>query len=531
MGLKEPWSSQREAPLSHSFCAIAVRERKLLVVNDAREHPVLRNNLTARELDMIAYAGVPLVVDDEAIGTLAVFDGKPRVWKESDIGLLQEVAESVVSEIELRKASRAAIQQRALTDAIIESLGDGVLAIDTNRRFLIANQAARRVFAEGAEVGMPLPPESGRLHRSMRADGTPLASEDGALVRALRGQDTDGLTFTLQEAAASQPVWVEATGRPVRDPAGQVIAGIAIYRELTANKLEGEDLRRARDLLERERTLLGATLENVDDGVMLVDADRRIVFANRSSGAMFGLPKEQLEGMTQEQFFGHVAGLVDDAAAFIDSLVGRKHLVEDYVLARPRRRILQRAEAPVSLPTGDAALVTWHDVTADRDLVAERERQLLVDALTGIPNRRAAQAALSVEDSRRKRSHAPLSVAIFDIDHFKEVNDAFGFSVGDEVLRSIAATLAAQARLTDLVARWGGEEFLAVLPGPLDGGVVFCERARKAVEKIRCAEIERVTISVGVAEVAHNETLTEAIARADDRLYEAKRSGRNRVKS
>jgi diguanylate cyclase (GGDEF)-like protein len=196
---------------------------------------------------------------------------------------------------------------------------------------------------------------------------------------------------------------------------------------------------------------------------------------------------------------------------------------------RPRRRILARSWTRVPLAEGDGILLTWHDVTAERDLLREREQLLLVDALTGIPNRRTADTAMRAEQSRMKRQGTPMCVALFDIDHFKQVNDVHGHATGDEVLRVVAAALAGEARVIDTVARWGGEEFVAVLNVPLDGARVFCERARTAIEKLRCPPVERITMSAGIALVAPEETVSDALARADRHLYDAKRGGRNRV--
>ena len=98
---KEPWASQRETPLSHSFCQHAVAARRPLIVDDAREHPTLRENLAIRDLDVIAYAGIPLIGrDGEALGTLCVIDDKPRHWRAEETALLQEIANAVVAQIE-----------------------------------------------------------------------------------------------------------------------------------------------------------------------------------------------------------------------------------------------------------------------------------------------------------------------------------------------------------------------------------------------------------------------------------------------
>ena len=98
---KEPWASQRETPLSHSFCQHAVAARRPLIVDDARDHPALRDNPAIRDLDVIAYAGIPLIgADGEALGTLCVIDDKPRQWRGDETALLQEIASTVVAQIE-----------------------------------------------------------------------------------------------------------------------------------------------------------------------------------------------------------------------------------------------------------------------------------------------------------------------------------------------------------------------------------------------------------------------------------------------
>jgi GAF domain len=99
--IKEPWASKRGTPLSHSYCQHAVAARQPLVVDDAREHPVLRDNPAVHDLDAIAYAGIPLIGSDgHALGTLCVIDSKPRHWTPEDTALLQDVASAVVAQIE-----------------------------------------------------------------------------------------------------------------------------------------------------------------------------------------------------------------------------------------------------------------------------------------------------------------------------------------------------------------------------------------------------------------------------------------------
>lgn len=164
----------------------------------------------------------------------------------------------------------------------------------------------------------------------------------------------------------------------------------------------------------------------------------------------------------------------------------------------------------------------------------ERERHKAnIDALTGIANRRAYRQRLSLERARARREQKPLSLVVWDIDHFKTINDRFGHQVGDQVLVCIAQKINRRLRGTDFVARIGGEEFVSLL-ADCDG-----DNARRLAAQL-CRDIAadclptepgpvRVTLSCGIAEVRAQESESELFARADSALYRAKREGRNRV--
>jgi hypothetical protein len=106
LGLPEPWASQRQTPLSHSFCQHAIARREPLLVDDSREHELLRDNLAIRDMGVIAYAGIPLIdADGHALGTLCVIDSRPRHWTTHQVELLSDLAASVVTEIALARAA------------------------------------------------------------------------------------------------------------------------------------------------------------------------------------------------------------------------------------------------------------------------------------------------------------------------------------------------------------------------------------------------------------------------------------------
>jgi diguanylate cyclase (GGDEF)-like protein len=156
------------------------------------------------------------------------------------------------------------------------------------------------------------------------------------------------------------------------------------------------------------------------------------------------------------------------------------------------------------------------------------------DSLTGLLNRRAIEYLLARESQRLQRFGEQFSLLIIDIDHFKRINDRLGHAAGDAVLCAVAQALQAHAREVDRVARFGGEEFCALLPHTLhDGALLAAERLRYAINQISIPwsdEVIAVTISVGVATADHpSETLEALLKRADQALYKAKSEGRNRV--
>ena len=171
------------------------------------------------------------------------------------------------------------------------------------------------------------------------------------------------------------------------------------------------------------------------------------------------------------------------------------------------------------------------------ELVDARTRELQVlasiDELTGILNRRRILAAAEEECQRMTRYPEALCVAMFDIDHFKLINDAFGHSVGDRALRLVAVTARSQLRLQDRIGRYGGEEFLIVFPETsLEGAARVTERVRAAIESLELDEggfRATLSISAGVAEVARGETLDAVLRRVDSAMYLAKSSGRNQI--
>lgn len=173
------------------------------------------------------------------------------------------------------------------------------------------------------------------------------------------------------------------------------------------------------------------------------------------------------------------------------------------------------------------------DISVRKKLQGKLEKQASTDSLTGLDNRRSLLSKMEVEIERCKRQSHVFSLFMIDIDFFKKVNDVYGHQVGDMVLKDLSSILKKNARVVDLCARFGGEEFVVVLPETAkEKGAVMAERLRKEVEKRQFAidgGAIQYTLSIGVTEWKEGEELESTIARADESLYRAKNEGRNRI--
>lgn len=168
-----------------------------------------------------------------------------------------------------------------------------------------------------------------------------------------------------------------------------------------------------------------------------------------------------------------------------------------------------------------------------REHLEEQRQKALTDPLTGLPNRAAWSERLELEVARWQRYGGDLLLAILDIDHFKRINDNYGHLAGDKVLKLIAAELGKRLRKTDFIARFGGEEFVLLLPAtPLDGAELLLESLRAGIEECPFhfrGERVTITLSAGISAFATGERSDQVFERADQALYRAKRGGRNRV--
>ena len=161
------------------------------------------------------------------------------------------------------------------------------------------------------------------------------------------------------------------------------------------------------------------------------------------------------------------------------------------------------------------------------DQLEELER---TDALTDIHNRYSIMKILDTEVDRAKRYGNPLSIFMYDIDHFKRLNDTHGYRAGDDILYNLTKVVKDSLRDIDIVGRYGGEEFLVIMPSTiLSDAIDVAQRVCETVSNHKFSQIKQLTISIGLVELGKDETMDTLFTRADRLLYKSKESGRNRV--
>jgi diguanylate cyclase (GGDEF)-like protein/PAS domain S-box-containing protein len=297
---------------------------------------------------------------------------------------------------------------------------------------------------------------------------------------------------------------------------------------------------------EFDASIFETILDRVEDGVYFVDRQRRIRLWNSGAEAITGFSRDDVMGAPcGNRSLCHVdedgRRLCDDGCPLERSVTRETPCEQDAFLQHKLgHRIPVRIKTwPLRDRNGQlvGAVEIFRCTMTDRrqDQIIEQLSQLaMLDDLTHLPNRRHFDLQLDRRIAEMNRFGWPFGVLMIDLDNFKQVNDGHGHHVGDQVLHMVARTLLANCRSLDTVARWGGEEFAAIIAN------VHAEELRKVAEKFR-AMVEssglresssspvRVTISVGCAMARLNETAAELMKRADDKLYAAKRAGRNRV--
>lgn len=278
------------------------------------------------------------------------------------------------------------------------------------------------------------------------------------------------------------------------------------------------------DGLKVEQDKLATIIRSAGEGIAVTDRHSTVVLVNPAAERLLGKSAGQI---TREGFLN----LLDDPGAMRRRLEDTDHQHPDVVAYR--NHVLQIYASTINNDNGEmigsAALL--RDITEEKRLEEELQRLAVTDPLTGLFNRRYLDHRILEEIERAQRYNLNFAVIMADVDHFKRFNDSFGHDAGDKALRKVARTLREALRTPDVPCRYGGEEFLLILPNTDRAGAAsVAERIRKDIETLEL-QGSRITVSLGVAGFREcgTQTAHDLIGRADKALYVAKSTGRNRV--
>lgn len=315
---------------------------------------------------------------------------------------------------------------------------------------------------------------------------------------------------------------VEWNISPVRDAQGQVQAYVSVQQDIT---------KRVR--AEQRQALLARALNATQDAVVIANAQAQILFVNQAFEDLTGYRSDEVLGRTPKflQSGEHPPAFYSQLR---DALARGDSCQTTFANRRKDGSIYHAAQTIT--PLRDEAGTTQHYVSVTKDvteLIArtqELREQAHHDALTGLLNRRAGEQQLERCQQAAQLEGQGYALILADIDNFKSINDRFGHEEGDRVLQRCATLLSRKVRSGDALIRWGGEEFLIVLPGcRLEAAQELAERIRAAMAQEQDAVVGSITLSLGVGAWQPGEYSSTLLRRTDQALYRAKTSGRNQV--
>lgn len=376
-----------------------------------------------------------------------------------------------------------------------------------------------------------------------------LCADASLIFNAIHPEDLPALYESIQASATSLEVWRHEY-RVVRPEGVHWISGQAMPQKNSAGDVLWysyiQDITQAKEQtiqLQNTERLLQHLLQEMPVGLCMVNGAGEMYFRNRRFHDMFGYTQEEVPTLQEwrlkaypdpayrAEVIKNWTAALEHARAHQGEIQAKEYYVTD---SHGRNRIM----AISGVAFGDQFLATFVDRT-EQQMQREIFRKLaFFDSLTELPNRRQFDHSLKAEWRRCRRSGKPLSLIMFDIDHFKQYNDLYGHQQGDECLRTVAHTLReGLQRPHDLVARYGGEEFVCVLPEcDLRGALIKAEQICRAVQDKAIAHAgssvaQVVTVSAGAACLVPGKDMEPSIliGHADANLYKAKAQGRNRV--
>jgi diguanylate cyclase (GGDEF)-like protein/PAS domain S-box-containing protein len=429
-----------------------------------------------------------------------------------------------------RQALRAA---ERLSRAVVDGLEEGVLVADAALHPLSWNASALRILGCDAEQLAADGLASPAIGVLRYGDGRPVTAGDNPPARALRqGGPVRATLRRTPTGGNGAERWITVLARPIGGAHGTARQGVVCtFADVTGSVEAERRLREERDRAQRY-------LEVASTLVVVLDAQGRVELINRQGCELLGFEESELLGRDWLEAVVPTEDRLDARLAFLRLVSGVEppgETLETFVRTKSgearkiawRNAALRDAEGTIV-----SVLRSGEDVTARREAEAQVTYLAYHDRLTGLPNRALLEEQLTRDLTRARRSGAPVALLYFDLDNFKLVNDSFGHTAGDEVLRETAIRVSELTRTGDVLARQGGDEFLLLLDcggdDPHEAAEIAGARIAAALERpfeVSGAQFH-VGASIGVALCPEHGDDPETLFKcADAAMYQAKRAG------
>lgn len=286
------------------------------------------------------------------------------------------------------------------------------------------------------------------------------------------------------------------------------------------------------DELIGQNTTLRDFIENGSDLIQSISPDGKFLFVNNAWKRTLGYGDEDIQNLNIFDII-HPDCVPHCKTIFYEIMQGIEITnIETIFISKDGKNIIVEGNVNTRFENGKPIYTRgiFRNITDRKRLEEELRVAAITDKLTNIYNRSKLEDLLQQEIERAKRYKNPLSIVMFDIDYFKKINDLHGHQAGDYVLKTVAKVVKENIRVTDHFGRWGGEEFIILLPETsLENAKSMAEKIRTLIESYSFQYINNLTISCGVAEFIEEDTVDRLIKVVDDSLYLAKRQGRNKT--
>lgn len=548
----------RETPRDLAFCDHAIRCSETMVVEDAtRDDRFANNQLVIGEPQIRFYAGAPLRTGDGyAMGTLCAIDSRPRRLTPEHAQILEDLAQIVSREFQLREAALLSRSQMSFSDRkikaaerkfedVFEQAGAGMALVAPDGRWLRVNRALKEIIGYSDEQLQGLTFQDITLAEDLELDL--------AHLNRLTAGEIDRYEMEKRYVRRDRSiVWVNMTVTQYVDDNGKLDYYLAVINDIQARKeaekikeeitqqLEQRVNERTRDLKQREAELR-AILEHTNDAYVCMDEKGIITAWNRKAELTFGWSRTEAIG-----------GQIDAMLTPMGTHQPLSEGMNRYMESRDAQELGRRLEFPAQRKDGSTIPVEvhinaihddnktlfnafLHEISERKLKEVKREREALQDALTGLLNRRAMMETLPRAIIAARTEKRSLALLFIDLDGFKAVNDVFGHDIGDELLKTVSQRLLDNLRGSDSVFRLAGDEFTVLLDhaGSLDHARAVADKLRIAISEPLQLGNNKVYVqaSIGLSLFASQDPRTpeQLVRDADSAMYRAKRGGRNQV--